>query len=119
MKNKGSLDVGVLLISKVFFSSISIFHVSIFRVSVSVFHAKALFLYCLLTELPGLSRDEADKVATILRFAEDINNVKLIDFKVLVTDVNMRKYLGYSIPENKEKARKFNKKRKPRLRRAT
>jgi hypothetical protein len=57
-----------------------------------------------------LSKAEADRVATILYFAHNINNLNEIDFRHLVTRANMRKYLGYPIPDEKPPLKRQSKK---------
>jgi hypothetical protein len=73
-----------------------------------------LFLIFLVSALsitpPDLSKAEADRVATILNFAHNINHVNEIDFYHLVTNANMMKYFGYSIPDQRPPSKRTSKK---------
>lgn len=46
-------------------------------------------------ELPKLTKEESERVATILCFSQDYVNVNKIDFDAIVTDASMKEYLGY------------------------
>lgn len=63
-------------------------------------------------EIPDLSQEEIIKVNKILDFSRDPLNVKLIKFEAIVTDGNMRKYLGYQILVDKYVCRKKSKSKK-------
>jgi hypothetical protein len=59
--------------------SFKIFNVE-FLMPNPLFFVSLLSLFFIAAELPDLSRDEADRVATILHFAHNINNINEIDF---------------------------------------
>jgi hypothetical protein len=86
-----------------FFGYISVSNSRFFEFK--ILDINSLFLISFVSALsitpPDLSKAEADRVATILHFAHNINNVNEIDFYHLVTSANMKKYFGYDIPDQK------------------